>query len=152
MKIKNGLILSLFIITAASGCIQEQVQPPVTTQAPQSDVKTTVRIKNFVFDPTPLAIKAGTPVEWVNDDSVPHRIEFENFASHNQRGKGTLIVETDEEERVEANDLVEIIEESMSSPLYEVLKRNDELKVVVDAHKKPRFVEDVLRMMIKGLT
>ena len=83
MKIKNVLILSLFIITAASGCIQEQVQPPVTTQAPQSDVKTTVRIKNFVFDPTPLAIKAGTPVEWVNDDSVPHRIEFENFASRN---------------------------------------------------------------------
>jgi GTP cyclohydrolase-4 len=74
------------------------------------------------------------------------------LASHNQRGKGTLIVETDEDERVEGNDIVEIIEDAMSSPLYEVLKRKDELKVVVDAHKKPRFVEDVLRMMIKGLT
>jgi GTP cyclohydrolase-4 len=73
------------------------------------------------------------------------------LASHNQRGKGTLIVETDEDERVEANDIVEIIEMAMSSPLYEVLKRKDELKVVVDAHRKPRFVEDVLRMMIKGL-
>ncbi len=73
------------------------------------------------------------------------------LASHNQRGRGTLIVETDEGERVEANDIVEIIEESMSSPLYEVLKRRDELKVVVDAHRKPRFVEDVLRIMIKGL-
>lgn len=74
------------------------------------------------------------------------------LASHNQRGKGTLIIETDEAERVEANDIVEIIESAMSSPLYEVLKREDELKVVVDAHKKPRFVEDVLRMMIKGLS
>jgi len=73
------------------------------------------------------------------------------LASHNQRGRGTLIVETDEEERVEANDLVDIIENAMSAPLYEVLKRKDELKVVVTAHSKPRFVEDVLRMMIKGL-
>lgn len=74
------------------------------------------------------------------------------LASHNQRGLGTLIVETDEDERVEANDLVDIVEAAMSSPLYEVLKRKDELKVVVDAHKKPRFVEDVLRMMVKGLS
>ena len=73
------------------------------------------------------------------------------LASHNQRGRGTLIVETDEDERVEANDLVDVIEEAMSSPLYEVLKRKDEQKVVVDAHNKPRFVEDVLRMIVKGL-
>ena len=109
------------------------------------------------------AVAEGLTVCPCSIESVQHYVA-ENFeieksivarlplASHNQRGKGTLIVETDEEERVEANDLVEIIEESMSSPLYEVLKRNDELKVVVDAHKKPRFVEDVLRMMIKGLT
>ncbi len=74
------------------------------------------------------------------------------LASHNQRGKGTLIIETDEDERVEANDIVDIIEDAMSSPLYEVLKRRDELNVVIEAHRKPRFVEDVLRMMIKGLS
>ncbi|MFQ5975380.1 MAG: GTP cyclohydrolase MptA [Candidatus Hydrothermarchaeales archaeon] len=73
------------------------------------------------------------------------------LASHNQRGKGTLMVETDEDYRVEADDLVEIIENSMSSPLYEVLKRRDELQVVLDASKKPRFVEDVLRLMLKGI-
>jgi len=73
------------------------------------------------------------------------------LASHNQRGKGTLIVETDEDYRVEADELIAIIENSMSSPIYEVLKREDELKVVLDAHKKPRFAEDVLRLMIKGL-
>ncbi|RMF91429.1 MAG: GTP cyclohydrolase I FolE2 [Methanobacteriota archaeon] len=82
----------------------------------------------------------------------PKVVEKLPLASHNQRGRGTLIVETDEDERVEANDLVDIIEGAMSSPLYEVLKRKDELKVVVDAHNKPRFVEDVLRMMIKGLS
>jgi GTP cyclohydrolase-4 len=109
------------------------------------------------------AVAEGLTVCPCSIESVQHFVS-ENFqierkvvaelplASHNQRGKGTLIVETDEDERVEANDIVEIIEDAMSSPLYEVLKRKDELKVVVDAHRKPRFVEDVLRMMIKGLT
>ncbi|MFQ6135831.1 MAG: GTP cyclohydrolase MptA [Candidatus Hydrothermarchaeales archaeon] len=78
-------------------------------------------------------------------------IEELPLASHNQRGKATLIVETDEDYRVEADDLVTIIEDAMSSPLYEVLKRTDELQVVLDAHKKPRFVEDVLRLMLKGI-
>jgi GTP cyclohydrolase-4 len=108
------------------------------------------------------AVAEGLTVCPCSIESVQHYVS-ENFeierkviaqlplASHNQRGKGTLIVETDEDERVEANDIVEIIEMAMSSPLYEVLKRKDELKVVVDAHRKPRFVEDVLRMMIKGL-
>lgn len=78
-------------------------------------------------------------------------IEELPLASHNQRGKATLIVETDEDYRVEADDLVTIIEDAMSSPLYEVPKRTDELQVVLDAHKKPRFVEDVLRLMLKGI-
>lgn len=73
------------------------------------------------------------------------------IASHNQRSKGTLIVETPENYRVELDDLIEIIENAMSSPIYEVLKREDELKVVLDAHSRPRFTEDVLRLMIKGL-
>jgi GTP cyclohydrolase-4 len=109
------------------------------------------------------AIAEGLTVCPCSIESVQHFVG-ENFqidrkvvaklplASHNQRGKGTLIVETDENERVEANDIVEVIEGAMSSPLYEVLKRKDELKVVVDAHRKPRFVEDVLRMMVKGLS
>ncbi len=108
------------------------------------------------------AVAEGLTVCPCSIESVQHYVS-ENFeiersviaelplASHNQRGRGTLIVETDEDERVEANDIVGIIEAAMSSPLYEVLKRKDELKVVVDAHRKPRFVEDVLRMMIKGL-
>ncbi|GBE17433.1 GTP cyclohydrolase FolE2 [archaeon BMS3Abin16] len=108
------------------------------------------------------AVAEGLTVCPCSIESVQHYVT-ENFnidkdivaklplSSHNQRGMGTLIVETDEDERVEANDIVGIIEDAMSSPLYEVLKRSDELKVVVDAHRKPRFVEDVLRMMVKGL-
>ena len=45
-------------------------------------------------------------------------------------------------------ELVDIVEGSMSSPIYELLKRPDELFVVEHAHLQPRFVEDSVRVMI----
>src|SRR5262249_4242418 len=64
-------------------------------------------------------------------------------APHNQRGIGRLYVGT--EHALDALDLVEIVERSMSSPVYELLKRPDELFVVEHAHLQPRFVEDSVR-------
>lgn len=72
------------------------------------------------------------------------------LASHNQRGKGTLIVGT--EARIRAESLARIIESSMSSEIYELLKRPDELHVVRKAHMNTRFAEDVVREMIKSVT
>jgi GTP cyclohydrolase-4 len=69
------------------------------------------------------------------------------LATHNQRGRGTLYVGTDRP--VNAEDLVDIVEGSMSSPIYELLKRPDELFVVEHAHLQPRFVEDSVRAALK---
>ena len=69
------------------------------------------------------------------------------IASHNQRGKGTLLIGS--ERRLGAEDLVSIVEGSMSSEIYELLKRPDELYVVEKAHRNPRFVEDVVREMLR---
>ena len=44
-----------------------------------------------------------------------------------------------------AEDLVEIVESSMSSETYDLLKRPDEFFVVNKAHHNPKFVEDVVR-------
>jgi GTP cyclohydrolase I/GTP cyclohydrolase-4 len=38
----------------------------------------------------------------------------------------------------------------MSSPVYELLKRPDELFVVEHAHLQPRFVEDSVRVALRG--
>ena len=38
----------------------------------------------------------------------------------------------------------------MSAPVYELLKRPDELFVVEHAHLQPRFVEDSVRIALKG--
>lgn len=65
--------------------------------------------------------------------------------SHNQRNITTLMIEVPENANVEANDLIEIVENSFSSPTYGVLKRREEGELVIKAHKNPKFVEDVVR-------
>jgi len=50
---------------------------------------------------------------------------------------------------INAEDLVRIVEGSMSSPVYELLKRPDELFVVEHAHLQPRFVEDSVRIALR---
>jgi GTP cyclohydrolase-4 len=65
--------------------------------------------------------------------------------SHNQRNISTLMIEVPERYDVEANDLIQILEASFSSPTFEILKRSDEAAVVIKAHSNPKFVEDVVR-------
>ena len=77
------------------------------------------------------------------DGDVERILELVPLATHNQRGRGTLYVGTDAALNAEA--LVDIVERSMSSPVYELLKRPDELFVVEHAHLQPRFVEDSVR-------
>src|SRR5206468_3792798 len=69
------------------------------------------------------------------------------LGTHNQRGRGPVYVGADA--RVNAEDVVAIVEGSMSSPIYELLKRPDELFVVEHAHLQPRFVEDSVRVALK---
>ncbi len=68
-------------------------------------------------------------------------------ATHNQRGRGSILLGVDEADAgaIRAEDLVEIVENSMSSETYDLLKRPDEFFVVNKAHQNPRFVEDVVR-------
>jgi GTP cyclohydrolase-4 len=83
------------------------------------------------------------------DDDVDRILELVPLATHNQRGRGTLYVGTTT--RVDAEQLVRIVEGSMSAPVYELLKRPDELFVVEHAHLQPRFVEDSVRLALKGV-
>jgi GTP cyclohydrolase IV len=74
-------------------------------------------------------------------------------ATHNQRGLGTLHVGCTElcEDEIDAAALLEIVEQSMSSEIYELMKRSDEAHVVEKAHRRPRFVEDCVREMVRGV-
>jgi GTP cyclohydrolase-4 len=72
--------------------------------------------------------------------------------THNQRNITTLMIQVPgENSSVDANDLIEITEQAFSSPTYSVLKRKGEAKLVFNAHKNPKFVEDVVRDILSAI-
>jgi GTP cyclohydrolase I/GTP cyclohydrolase-4 len=81
------------------------------------------------------------------EGDVDRILELVPLATHNQRGRGTLYVGTTID--LDAETLVGIVERSMSAPVYELLKRPDELFVVEHAHLQPRFVEDSVRYALR---
>ena len=85
-----------------------------------------------------------------SDDEVARIFEHVPVATHNQRGLGTLHIGFPEDApaQIEARTLLDIVESSMSSEIYELMKRSDEGAVVEKAHRRPRFVEDCVREMI----
>lgn len=88
-----------------------------------------------------------------DSEQVARILEAVPVATHNQRGLGTLHVGCPEgcTDDVDAQDLLAIVEESMSAEVYELMKRSDEVAVVEKAHRRPRFVEDCVREMIGGV-
>jgi GTP cyclohydrolase-4 len=88
--------------------------------------------------------------EFIAADYPIYRDELKDvpMITHNQRNISTLMIEVPSDYQMEADDLIEIVEDSMSSPTFEILKRDDEGKIVFNAHTKPRFVEDVVREIL----
>ena len=89
-----------------------------------------------------------------DDEEIERVFEAGPVATHNQRGIGTLHIGCPEgcTEALEAETLLEIVESAMSSEIYELMKRNDEREVVEKAHRRPRFVEDCVREMVRMAT
>ncbi len=87
------------------------------------------------------------------DDEIERVFDSVPVATHNQRGIGSLYVGCPEgcEVEVRAETLLRVVEESMSSEIFELMKRPDERAVVEKAHRRPRFVEDCVREMLRGL-
>jgi GTP cyclohydrolase IV len=87
------------------------------------------------------------------DDEIERVLESVPVATHNQRGIGMLCVGCAEGCDVElrAEKLLRIVEDAMSSEIFELMKRPDERSVVEKAHRRPRFVEDCVREMLRGL-
>jgi GTP cyclohydrolase IV len=82
-----------------------------------------------------------------DSDDIEKILELVPVATHNQRGRQTLFVGTEQD--LDAEVLVEIAARSMSAPIYDLLKRPDELFVVEHAHLQPRFVEDSVRYALR---
>jgi GTP cyclohydrolase I/GTP cyclohydrolase-4 len=85
-----------------------------------------------------------------SEDEIARILAAVPVATHNQRGLGTLHLGIPEDIDVDAAELLAIVEGSMSSEIYELMKRSDERVVVEKAARAPRRVEDCVREAIRA--
>src|ERR1700759_2321193 len=71
-----------------------------------------------------------------DDEAIERIVDTVPIATHNQRGIGTLHVGCPEggPSWIDAPELLRIVESSMSSEIYELMKRPDEMAGLVKAH------------------
>ena len=75
--------------------------------------------------------------------------ELSDYGAHNQRSIVTVRVRY--RQFIWIEDLVEIVEACGSSPVYSLLKREDEKFVTERAYENPKFVEDMVREVTERL-
>ncbi len=94
---------------------------------------------------------AALQADGFDDEQIARIIADVPIATHNQRARGTLLVGCADGRIIPADTLISIVEDGMSSEIYELMKRPDEEWVVAKAHSRPRFVEDSVREMVRGV-
>ena len=84
-------------------------------------------------------------VRAIGNTLCPHSLETTNGKAHVQRAEVELQIESPVKEKLPLEELVQVCENSFSSPTYTVLKTVDEAAVVEEMFRNPKFVEDVAR-------
>ena len=75
--------------------------------------------------------------------------EISDYGAHNQRSICRVKINfTNISQVIDIDDLAKLIEAQASSPMYSVLKREDEKYVTEAAYQNPKFVEDILRDVV----
>lgn len=77
--------------------------------------------------------------------------EISERGAHNQRGMVRLKVQFNPGNFIWIEDLVNLVEKQASSPIYPLLKREDEKYVTEHSYDNPKFVEDLLRDVVIAL-
>ena len=107
-------------------------------------IKKLIGVKVIGMTACPCAREVIKTIGNYRDDDIP--------PTHNQRNITTLMIEVPGDDKsVDANDLIDIAEESFSSPTYGILKRREEGQLVYNAHNNPKFVEDVVRDILSKI-
>jgi len=108
------------------------------------EIKKLIGIRAIGMTTCPCAREVIKTIGNYKQDNIP--------PTHNQRNITTLMIEVPGDNKtVDANDLIDIAEQSFSSPTYSILKRKEEGQLVYDAHKNPKFVEDVVRDILNEI-
>jgi len=106
----------------------------------------TCMLKGMVGAKREFKVGVKVPIQTL----CPCSKEISDCGAHNQRGIVTAVVEYVRFFWIE--DLIKLIEECGSSPVYPVLKRPDEKFITEQAYQNPKFVEDVVRQVASLLS
>ncbi|MDB4458532.1 GTP cyclohydrolase FolE2 [bacterium] len=76
--------------------------------------------------------------------------EISDYGAHNQRGNVDVQIRSTKDQDgnprlIWIEEVVDLVEQSASAPLYPLLKRPDERHVTMQAYDNPVFVEDLVR-------
>lgn len=108
------------------------------------ELRKLIGIKAIGMTACPCAMEIIRTIGKYHDGDVP--------PTHNQRNITTVMIEVPSDDHsVDANDLIDIAEHAFSSPTYSILKRREEGQLVYEAHKNPKFVEDVVRDILSSI-
>jgi GTP cyclohydrolase I len=102
-------------------------------------------MRGSLADRFDLIVGVEVPVTTV----CPCSKEISDYGAHNQRG--TVRVQLRFNKFFWIEDIIEIVESSVSSEVYSLLKRPDEKYVTERAYENPMFVEDVVRTALSRL-
>jgi GTP cyclohydrolase-4 len=130
------------------GAISFTSQLPLVTSTPKSH-KSTVEVHEIgvtvTYDET---WKKRLRVEVIGNTCCPHALEMTG-KPHIQRAKGLLEIDAPFEKDISLEEMITVVEESFSSPVYTLLKSEDEADLIETMHENPRFVEDVTRRILE---
>lgn len=89
----------------------------------------------------------GTTVTTDVTTVCPCSKAISDYGAHNQRSKVSLTVHSEDDVAypVAATELIQLIRDSASCPVYPVVKRPDERAITMAGYDDPKFVEDLIR-------
>jgi plastocyanin len=102
---RHAILPGLLAVALLAGCGDDKGAKTAatttgTTAAPSAKATDTIKIVDFVYDPTPTTVKAGQKISIPNADSAPHTItdggSGKAFDSGTIKGKatGSLTIDT----------------------------------------------------------
>lgn len=121
---------------------------PISKEHSLLDIKTYFEGEKRIGEPFIFTLGVSVPFTSL----CPCSREISKYGAHNQRSVADVTVRFKHNYPcIFIEDLMRIIENNASSPIYSLLKREDEKFVTERAYENPKFVEDILRDNIIAL-
>ena len=123
----------------------------VASRGPPVSVKKLIGVEVVGISACPCAMEGVREMLIADHPGEERLLGSIPVMSHNQRNVSRLMLEVPEDAEVEANDLIDLVERELSAPTKELLKREDEARLVLEAHRNPKFVEDIVRDILRAV-